>query len=184
MRQSGNERRNRIIELLSSASKPISGSELAKMLNVSRQVIVNDIAMLRVTRPDLIATNEGYIMMHASSNRRVFKVNHTNDEMEDELNSIIDLGGIVVDVFIEHKIYGTVSAPLNLSTRRDIRNFLNDLESGVSSPLMNLTKGYHYHTIEARSGEILDEISEMLKEKGYLIEVLDSTTIYEPKKYS
>ena len=184
MKQNGNERRNHIIELLSSASQPISGSELAKQLNVSRQVIVNDIAMLRVTHPDLLATNEGYLMMRASANRRVFKVNHSNEEMEDELNSIVDLGGTVLDVFIEHKIYGTVSAPLNITNRRDIKNFLSDLKSGISSPLLNLTKGYHYHTIEARSGEILDEISDMLKEKGYLIDVMNSTTIYEPKKYS
>ena len=184
MKMSGNERRNRIMEILSSASQPVPGSELSKTLNVSRQVIVNDIALLRVTHPDILATNEGYILMQSLSNRRVFKVNHTSEEMEDELNSIIDLGGTVIDVFIEHKVYGTVNAPLNISTRRDVRNFLNDLESGVSSPLMNLTKGYHYHTIEARSSEILDEIAEMLKEKGYLIEVRDSRTIYEPKKYS
>ena len=184
MKNSGNERRNRIIEILSSSKSPVSGSELAKMLNVSRQAIVNDIALIRVTRPDLLATNEGYIMMHSSDNRRIFKVNHSIEDMEDELNSIVDLGGTVLDVFIEHKIYGTVNAPLNLSTRRDVKNFLNDLKSGVSSPLMNLTKGYHYHTIEARSSEILDEIAECLKEKGYLIEILSAATIYEPKKYS
>ena len=184
MKQSGNERRNRILEILSKEKSPVSGSALAKQLEVSRQVIVNDIALLRVTHPDLLATNEGYLLMHASSNRCIFKVNHSSEQVEEELNSIIDLGGIVIDVFIEHKVYGTVIAPLNISTRRDVKNFLKDLKSGVSSPLLSLTQGYHYHTVEARSKEILDEIAEMLKEKGFLIEIKDSAVIYEPKKYS
>jgi transcriptional regulator of NAD metabolism len=184
MRISGEERRKKILEILSSAKEPISGNDLAKKLGVSRQVIVTDIALLRTTRPDLISTNSGYILMTASLSKKVFKVNHSDEQTEDELTSIVDLGGTILDVFVEHKVYGTISAPLNISSKRDVQRFMDDLRSGVSTPLKNITKGYHYHTIAAKSPEILDEIENVLREKGYLIEKLDSTTIYMPKSYN
>lgn len=154
MRISGEERRKKILEILSSAKEPISGNDLAKKLGVSRQVIVTDIALLRTTRPDLISTNSGYILMAASLSKKVFKVNHSDEQTEDELTSIVDLGGTILDVFVEHKVYGTISAPLNISSKRDVQRFMDDLRSGVSTPLKNITKGYHYHTIAAKSPEI------------------------------
>ncbi|MCR5100034.1 MAG: transcription repressor NadR [Butyrivibrio sp.] len=181
---SGEERRNRILEILSSSKEPVSGNGLSKLLGVSRQVIVTDIALLRTTRPDLISTNAGYMLMNASLSKRVFKVNHTDDETEDELTSIVDLGGTILDVFVEHKVYGTISAPLNISSKRDVQRFMDDLRSGVSTPLKNITQGYHYHTIAAKNPEVLDEIENTLREKGFLIEILDSTTIYMPKSYN
>ncbi len=183
MRISGQERREKIIELLKAAESPISGSALAGMLGVSRQVIVTDIALLKKEYADLIATNEGYRLMKSSSLRRIYKVCHDDGQTEEELNGIVDLGGIVLDVFIEHKIYGTMRAPLSISTRRDVKNFLRDMESGVSSPLKNITHGYHYHTVEAKSEEILDEIGEMLTEKGFLIQMQNDSVVYSPKSY-
>ncbi|WP_035798663.1 transcription repressor NadR [Butyrivibrio sp. NC3005] len=184
MRISGEERRNRIIELLAQADSPISGSQLSKKLSVSRQVIVTDIALLKATRPDLVSTSSGYILMHASNTRRVYKVRHTDLQIEDELTTIVDLGGSVQNVYVEHKVYGTITAPLQISSKRDIQNYLKDMKSGVSSPLSSLTDGYHYHTIEARSERILDEIEDALREKGYLIETRKAPVIYEPKNYS
>lgn len=184
MRQSGEERRNKIIEILSVATAPISGSSLARELSVSRQVIVTDIALLKATRPDLISTNSGYLLMHASTTRRVYKVRHNDEQIEDELTTIIDLGGNVLDVYVEHKVYGTITAPLELSSKRDIQNYLRDMRSGVSSALQNITNGYHYHTIEARNEEILDEIENALRKKGFLIDTQKAPVIYEPKYYS
>ncbi len=178
------ERRNRIMETLEASTEPLSGSFLAERFGVSRQVIVTDIAILRSQYPNLMATARGYIMLHADECRRVFKVLHTDEQTEDELVSIVELGGRVMDIYVDHKIYGTIRKPLDISSKRDIDRFMEDLRSGVSTPLKNITNGYHFHTIEARSESILDEIEEMLKEKGYLIERMDSAVIYEPKSYS
>ena len=184
MRAPGITRRNTILELLSNSKEPLSGSELASRLDVSRQVIVTDMAILRQSHPDIIATNTGYVMIKASSICRIFKVNHTDEQTEDELNLIVECGGNILDVYVEHKIYGTISAPLNIKCRRDVINFMNDLKSGVSTPLKNVTQGYHYHTVEAKSAEVLDEIQSRLREKGYLIEALETKSIYEAKNYS
>ena len=183
MRISGNERRNKIIEMLRTTAIPLSGSQLSKLLGVSRQVIVTDIALLKTSHPDLISTNSGYILMQASSTRRIYKTRHSDEQTEDELTGIVDLGGAILDVFVEHKVYGTIRVPLSISSKRDVQNFLRDMKSGVSTPLKNITQGYHYHTVEARSVAILDEIEEMLRQKGYLIETRHDTIIYSPKSY-
>ena len=184
MRAPGEARRSEILEILINAKEPVSGSELSRRLGVSRQVIVTDIALLRANHPDLIATSAGYVMIKSSSICRIFKVNHTDEQTEDELNIMVELGGTVVDVYVEHKVYGTISAPLNIKCRRDVENFINDLKSGVSTPLKNITKGYHYHTVEARSTEILDEIQHKLEERKYLIEAVDFKSVYQAKNYS
>lgn len=184
MRSAGETRRNKILEILVNSKEPVSGGFLAENLGVSRQVIVNDIALLRKSHPDLIATNSGYVMISASTNCRIFKVNHTDEQIEDELNLIVDHGGIVKDIYVEHKVYGTISAPLNIKSRRDVANFLADLKSGVSTPLKNVTNGYHYHTIEAASESLLDEIEVALTQKKYLVESLKKKPIYEPKSYN
>lgn len=178
------ERRNKIIELLRTESQSISGSKLAKIFGVSRQVIVTDMAILKQRRRDLISTSTGYMLLKAAKNRRIFKVKHTDEQTEDELSLIVDFGGAVLDVFVEHKVYGTITAPINISSKRDVKNFIADIKSGVSKPLMNITQGYHYHTVEARSEEILDEIQAALKERGYLIGSGNSASLYSPKIYS
>ncbi len=178
------ERRNRILETLQASEEPLSGKYLADKFGVSRQVVVTDIAILRSQYPDLMATSRGYIMLKGDLCRRVFKVLHDNEQTEDELVSIVELGGKIMDIYVDHKVYGTIRKPLDIRSKRDIDHFMDDIKSGVSTPLMNITNGYHYHTIEARSAEILDEIEETLKDKGYLIESFDSAVIYEPKRYS
>ncbi len=183
----GEERRSEILKLLSQSGQALSGSKLAKMLGVSRQVIVTDMALLRAERNDIIATNSGYVISGkteaARGERRVFKVSHTDEQLESELSAIVDLGGTVLDVFIEHKVYGTISAPLNISSKRDIQNFIADLKSGVSTPLKNITNNFHYHTIEAKNSRVLDEITDALQKKGFLIEVCNSVETYRAKDY-
>ena len=178
------ERRNRILQTIEASAVPLSGSCLADMFGVSRQVVVTDIASLRSRHPNLMSTSRGYLMLRADKCRRVFKVTHTDEQTEDELVSIIELGGRVMDVFVDHTVYGTIRKPLDIGSKRDIDNFLSDLKSGVSTPLKNITNGYHFHTIEAKSEELLDEIEESLLKKGYLIESLKAVVMYEPKNYS
>lgn len=162
------ERREEILRLITTNDEPVSGSMLSKKLNVSRQIIVQDIALLKASGYEIIATNKGYIINDANTSVRVFKVHHTNEQTADELKTIVDIGGTVVDVFVWHRVYGKLEAKLNISSRRGVGQCLEGLESGKSVPLMNITSGYHYHTVRADSEETLDLIEKALNEKGYI----------------
>ena len=154
-------RREEIVSKIKSSEVPVPGKELAKVYDVSRQVIVQDIALIRAAGYDIISTNRGYILNAPHTVTRVFK-------MEDELCSIVDLGGKVVNVMINHRIYGHMEAPLDVASRRNVKEFMEGIHSGKSSPLKNITSNYHYHTVEADSEETLDLIEQVLKEKDYL----------------
>ncbi|MGN0107426.1 MAG: transcription repressor NadR [Hominilimicola sp.] len=162
------ERRNEIIRLITTSEEPMSGSMLSKKLDVSRQVIVQDIALLKASGHDILSTNKGYILNDTAACKRVFKVYHTNDQTEDELNTIVDIGGTVVDVFVWHRVYGKIEAKLNISSRRNVQQCIEGLVSGKSTALMNITSGYHYHTVKADSEETLDLIETALEEKNYI----------------
>lgn len=166
----GADRRNAIVERIRNSETPVSGRALASAFDVSRQVIVQDIALIRAAGHDILSTNRGYIINEPKMVRRVFKVRHTDEQLEEELNSIVDLGGRVRDVTVNHKIYGRLTAELDISSRRKTVEFLADIRRGKSSPLKNITSDYHYHTVEADSEETLDMIASMLKEKGFLVE--------------
>lgn len=167
---SGLERREQIVSLLKKSEAPIPAKSLADQFSVSRQVIVQDIALLRASGYDVFSTNRGYLLNQPVTVSCVLKVNHTDEQIEDELNTIVDLGGTAVDVSVRHRIYGVMEAPLMVNSRRKVQEFMKDLKSGKSSPLKNITSGYHYHKIEAESEEMLKMIEDALKEKGYLIE--------------
>lgn len=168
----GNERRKTIIELMKQSSGPLSGETLGKETGVSRQVVVQDIALLRTEGFPIVATARGYMLDEPKLATRTFKVCHTNEQTEDELLTIVDLGGCVLDVMVNHRIYGKLTAPLNIKNRRDVQGFINNIRTGKSTPLMNVTSGYHFHRISADSEEILDEIEEALRKKNYLTELL------------
>ena len=131
-------------------------------------VRVQDITILRGSGFDILSTNRGYILQSSSMCERVFKVRHTTDQTEDELNCIIELGGAVVDVFVWHRVYGRIEAPLNIFSKLQIKQFIEGVRSGKSTELMNVTGGYHYHTVCAESEEILDRIGQVLEERGYI----------------
>lgn len=192
----GEERRNELLKTIKKSSKPISGTTLAKKYQVSRQVIVQDIALLRATYNQIYSTPKGYIFMdseklYSEANQidenksilnngmlnnleskaaiRVFKVSHTDEQTQDELNTIVDMGGKVADVIVEHEIYGEIRADLSISCRRHVQEFVDGIHSGKSRPLKNLSSsGIHYHTVEADSEATLDLIQQKLDEKGYL----------------
>ena len=166
----GEDRRNEIVERIRNSETPVSGRALAAAFDVSRQVIVQDIALLRAAGHNILSTNRGYIINEPKAVRRVFKVRHTDDQLEEELNAIVDLGGRVRDVMVNHRVYGRLTADLDISSRRKAAEFLADIRNGKSSPLKNITSDYHYHTIEADSEQTLDMIASMLKEKGFLVE--------------
>ena len=173
---SGEERRGKIIQALKNSDKAVSATTLAKEFDVSRQVIVQDVALLRANGKNIFSTNQGYLIQEDEETTRVFKVQHEDDEVEKELTTIVDLGGTVEDVFVYHKVYGVLRAEMNIKSRMDIRNYMEEIRSEKSSLLKNVTSGYHYHTVRAERVEILDMIQEELQKKGLLAKLQD----YEP----
>lgn len=173
---SGEERRGKIIQALKNSDKAVSATTLAKEFDVSRQVIVQDVALLRANGKNIFSTNRGYLIQEDEETTRVFKVQHEDDGVEKELTTIVDLGGTVEDVFVYHKVYGVLRAEMNIKSRMDIRNYMEEIRSGKSSLLKNVTSGYHYHTVRAERVEILDMIQEELQKKGLLAKLQD----YEP----
>ena len=166
----GSDRRQEILKNIKESDRPVSGSKLAKDYDVSRQVIVQDIALLRASGYDIISTNRGYVLEGQTCAERVFKVRHTDEQLETELCTIIDLGGQVKNVMVNHKVYGHIEAELGITSRRKVKEFLEDIESGKSTPLKNITSDYHYHTVTADSEETLDLIEDELRKLGFLVE--------------
>ena len=172
----GEERRTKLLDILSSSNSPVSGGTLSKELDVSRQIIVQDISLLRANCATIFSTNKGYLLQEEKKYSRVFKVYHSDDQVEEELSTIVDAGGQIRDVFVYHKVYGVLKADMGIKSRRDIRSYMEEISTGKSSLLKNVTSGYHYHTIDAESEEILDAIQAELQQKGFLAKLQD----YEP----
>ena len=162
------ERRKSIVNLLLSEQEAISGGTLSERFGVSRQIIVQDITVLKGSGYEILSTHSGYILQKSPLKERVFKLHHTTEQTEDELNLIVDLGGTDVDVFVWHKVYGRMSAQLNIFSRLHVKQFIEGVRSGKSTELMNITGGYHYHTIRADSEDILNNIEKALDAKGYI----------------
>lgn len=162
------ERRKEIIMFLMSQKEAVSGNVLSDKFGVSRQIIVQDISVLKAAGFGILSTHYGYIVQDTPFVTREIKMYHTTQQTEDELNCIVDLGGTIVDVFVWHKVYGKMSADLNIFSRLQVKQFIEGVRSGRSTELMNITGGYHYHTVRADSEKILDEIEKALNEKGYV----------------
>ena len=154
--------------MLSYDGGAIPGGEIAARLGVSRQAIVQDIAILKAEGYDIFSTHQGYLLKKTPQKERVFKVHHTSDQTADELRCIVENGGTVDNVFVWHKVYGKISATLNIFSKLQITQFMDSIRSGKSTELMNVTGGYHYHTLRAESEEILDRIEHALRERGYI----------------
>ncbi|MCD8039511.1 MAG: transcription repressor NadR [Lachnospiraceae bacterium] len=167
----GTDRREKIIELLKNSAEPLSGAALAKRLKVSRQVIVQDIALLRAYDRNILSTNKGYILFQSAeggvSCKRTVAVNHTDEQMRDELYTIVDCGARVLDVVVEHEVYGQITVDLFLQSRQDVDEFITKIASSNAQPLKSLTNGAHFHTLEADSDEILERTERALREKGF-----------------
>lgn len=176
---SSDERREKIIDILKKSEEPVTGKRLAELLGVSRQVVVQYISLLRAQNINIMSTTNGYLLADDNTISRVFKVVHTDEQTEEELNLIVDYGGDVEDVFVYHKVYGTMKGELNIRSRKDVSDYMKSLATGKSSYLKNVTSGYHYHTVSARSEAVLDIIQEKLNERGFLAKLQD----YEPVNF-
>ena len=166
----GDKRRETILQQIAESALPISGLQLSKLFNVSRQVIVQHIALLRAEKHEILSTNTGYIIKKAVKPQRLFCVVHSDDSILDELYTVVDLGGRVLDVQVKHKAYGEFSAQLNIKSRKDADALVEKISLRESIPLKNLTQNVHFHLVEADTEEELDCIENALSKKGYLWE--------------
>ncbi|HMM22920.1 MAG TPA: transcription repressor NadR [Selenomonadales bacterium] len=165
-------RRRLLLDLLTGSERPLTGTALARDLRVSRQVVVGDIAILRAAGINIFATPQGYMLPKAPASSTItarVACRHGRDNLAKELEIIIDNGGRVVDVIVEHPIYGEITANLMLTSRRELNDFLQKLAAGAE-PLSTITGGIHLHTVEVPSREVLNRIERELKAAGILVE--------------
>jgi uncharacterized protein len=169
----GEKRRELLLQWLKESEKPLTGSELASRTNVSRQVIVQDISLLKARNEPIMATAQGYVFFKNVEEEKCQKVivsKHSPTETQDELNIIVDFGVMVKDVTIEHGIYGDLTASLMLKNRHDVQLFINKIKKTNASLLSELTDGTHLHTLEADSMEQIEKACNALQEAGYMLE--------------
>jgi len=164
-------RRKSVLDIIKYQKNPVSASSLAKELNVSRQVIVGDVALLRAQGHEIIATARGYLIPNFNeTNQYIGKIvcQHTPDDTKHELYTIVDLEAIVVNVIVEHGFYGEITGSLNLSNRKDVDVLINKINSSEVKLLSELTMGVHLHTIACRDKAHFEEVYQALATNGYL----------------
>jgi transcriptional regulator of NAD metabolism len=170
---SAETRRTNLLRLLQDHGAPLSGSALAKMLGVTRQIIVQDIAVIRAGNHNILSTNKGYILFREDEDskkvQRSMCVHHSDEDILTEFQCIVDYGAKVLDVVVEHELYGQISVDLLIQSRQDAVNFMEQMKNCQSRSLNILTDGIHYHTVEAESEEILDMVENALKNAGILV---------------
>ena len=119
------ERRAAILQQLAHAGAPLAARTLATHYGVSRQVIVQDLAVIRASHPGIISTARGYVLEQPDQPAgctREFKVRHTPDRTGQELNLIVDCGGRVKNISISHRVYGRITAEMDIRSRQDVRH--------------------------------------------------------------
>lgn len=165
------ERRNKIAAILHESEEAVTGSSLAKRFNVSRQVIVQDIAVLRASGLQIVSTSNGYLIPkpRIRSHIRTLQSFHSGlESLEEELSIIVDLGGRIIDVMVEHPVYGEIVVALMINSRTDLEAFIRKVRNSDAMPLASLTDGKHYHTIEVPNSGVFDKIEAKLKERGFI----------------
>ncbi|MBD7910843.1 MULTISPECIES: transcription repressor NadR [Clostridium] len=166
-----NDRREQILKNLIESNKPIKGTELAIKYNVTRQIIVKDVAILRAKGNKIIATPDGYIIGREENRvKEIIAVVHDDSRLAEELNIIIKYGGIVEDVIVEHPLYGEIKGMLMIKNLNELDKFLVKYRSNEAKLLSLLTDGIHIHTISTDTKENMSNILKELKMNGFIIE--------------
>lgn len=133
-------RRQAVAQALEEAVGPVSAAALAERFSVSRQIIVGDVALLRAGGTDILATPRGYLLGGRGGGvERTVACVHAPEEMERELNAIVDAGGEVVDVIVEHPVYGQLTGLLGVRSRYDVAEFVRRVEEHGARPLSGRT---------------------------------------------
>ena len=165
------ERRQAICDILRQSSQPVSATALAARFSVSRQIIVGDIALLRAAGEDISATPRGYVIRRAPAGLvRQVACRHDAGEMESELNAMVDQGCTVLDVIVDHPIYGQLTGPLQLSSRYDVSQFIARCARAEARPLSDLTGGIHLHTLSCPDEAAFQRVQAALRDMSVLLE--------------
>ena len=168
-------RRAAIAAILEEAEAPVSAATLARRFSVSRQIIVGDVALLRAGGAGILATPRGYLGGQGNRGGIIRKLAciHAPEDMERELTAIVDAGGEVLDVVVEHPVYGQLTGELHIRSRCDVTDFLHRVEEGAAKPLSGLTGGVHLHTVRCSDGETACRVEEALRQEGFLYKMQD-----------
>ena len=169
--ESAEQRRRGILACIRAYGKPIRGGELALRFRVSRQCLVQDVAILRAGGEPIEATPRGYRLPDSArrGHRAVLACKHAPERTEEELNILVDHGVRVLDVIVEHPIYGELQGSLMVESRADVRDFLAQVRSSRALLLSSLTGGVHLHTVEASRRESIGRARAQLRERGILL---------------
>ena len=169
----GKIRREMLLEKLKESSQPVSAGALARQLGVSRQIIVGDVALLRSAGEEIAATPRGYVLQSREEPglRRQVACRHTARETGDELYAMVDNGCTVVDVIVEHPVYGQLTGILGVSSRYDVKEFVRRVETDGARPLSDLTGGIHLHTIRCRDEKSFQRVQKALANEGFLLDM-------------
>ncbi|MGH9715899.1 MAG: transcription repressor NadR [Candidatus Acidiferrales bacterium] len=164
-------RRRQILDWMRSHGGPISGAEMAKRLRVSRQCLVQDIAILRAAGEEIVATPRGYRLPEAANHahRAVLACRHVPERTEEELQILVDHGVKILDVIVEHPLYGELRGSLMIESRTDVHDFLKQVKATHASLLSSLTGGVHLHTVEASRPEMISRARARLRQRGFLL---------------
>ena len=163
-------RRQAILDRLRTADRPVSASALAAGLNVSRQIIVGDIALLRAGGAEISATPRGYVLPRATDGiTRTIACRHTLAQTGQELDILVDNGCTVLDVIVEHPVYGQLTGQLQISSRYDVEQFLARIRDSDAAPLSLLTGGLHLHTLRCPNEDAYTRACAALKAAGLLL---------------
>lgn len=165
------ERREQIIAMLTGSEKSITATDLASHFGVTRQIIVSDIAILRAQGHKITAAKSGYSLEKENSGRVIESIlcRHSEEEVSKELYTVVDNGGYVIDVIVEHPVYGQLSGELNLRSRFDVDEFVKRVKESGASQLCDLTGGLHIHTLSLPDKGAYERITAKLREDGILI---------------
>lgn len=165
------QRRQAILEYLQASTRPVSAGFLADRFSVSRQAVVGDVALLRASGADISATPRGYVILkdHRGLVRQV-ACRHDAAGMEAELCAMVDQGCSVLDVIVDHPVYGQLTGSLQLSSRYDVSQFITRCQESDARPLSDLTGGVHLHTLSCPDEGAFRRVREALGVLGVLWE--------------
>lgn len=171
----GNERREQLLQWLKQSESPLTGSELGERANVSRQVIVGDITLLKAQGIPILATSRGYLYTQPANESNMIEktivCSHRSDQTEEELNILVDHGILVKDVAVEHPIYGDLRASIMVSNRLEVQQFIKRVQKYKAAYLSTLSEdGIHMHTIASKDAEMIERAEQKLREAGILVE--------------
>lgn len=165
------ERRAELLRILRDAERAITGSDLSQTLGVSRQAIVTDVAILRAGGEPIVGTPRGYRMEDAPAGfTAVIGCSHPPDRGREELEILLDRGIAVLDVGVEHSVFGEVRAPISVETRADVDRYSERILSAGEMPLSAITRGIHSHLVRAPNRDALDAAKRELGERGILLD--------------